>query len=491
MSYIWFPRAALLVIGVLACCVSVIAQRPKAAPERDRAIVALLNDARVAAPELTVDTLLRVVESNKVVDPVWRKEILDEVARTIDDVQYPVAMRPAFGGAVERNNLLLDTEAWVHAMAHGWKMNRLSFRGRLITLLLASDRDRAKQMIFQIGGDLGLKPRTCEDALTYAAGDIYPVVANAAKVFFTEQQVAEGQRALFVVPWIDNIESPAQIFPMLDLMQRMEGPQAERQILFAAASKAINRDFRDARSFTYQWDAITSKIAKLTEGEADPLKTDLKQAYRGMLVKNLRTTRCKDHEFKKEDGLPDYVLAANKLLADKPLTYEDVSPSELAGTAKVTHILQKSSFARKMREELLEVRGQKIVDNKIVNRDVGDVEWAGKVTEFVDRVISAEGSDGETEGELLFLKAAFVGGMLSGVDAGDLRKSIVRRYLRLILASRLQKTSFLEWRQWLQEAERMAPEAFDEIASEFPNANLKVILGANRLLSKPSAPSKD
>ena len=100
-----------------------------------------------------------MVESKKVVDPVWRKEILDEVGRTIDESQYPVAMRPAFGGAVERNNLLLDTEAWVLATAHGAKMNRLSFRARWIAQLLANEPERAKQMISQMNGQLGLKPR--------------------------------------------------------------------------------------------------------------------------------------------------------------------------------------------------------------------------------------------------------------------------------------------------------------------------------------------
>jgi hypothetical protein len=479
-----FLRVAFSLIFLLWTAIEISAQKPTPTPERNREVVALINDARLAAPELTLDTLLRVVEAKKVVDPVWRKEILDEVGRTIDDAQYPVAMRPAFGGAVERNNLLLDTEAWVLAMAHGAKMNRLSFKARWIAQLLASEPERAKQMISQMNGQLGLKPRTCEDALSYWAGDIYPVVANVSKTVFTEDQIRQGHRALFAVSWIENIESPGQIYPAFELVQQLQGSPAERQMMYAAAAKAINRSFNDDRSFTYMWDAIKSRIGKLTEGEPDPLKNELKQAYRGMLAKNLRTTRCKDNEIPKGE-LPDYVENANKLLGDKPLTIEDIAPTELAGTPKLTHILQKSSLTRKMKEELLIVRDTKIVDNKAVDRDPNDIEWAAKVNEFVDRALSAEGSDGETEGELLFIKAAMLGGMLSGIGPSDLRKSIVRRHLRLLANSRLQKTSFIEWHQWIQDARRWAPDSFDEIAAEFPNPNLKVMLAAKRLLSPP------
>src|SRR5688572_14416489 len=44
-------------------CLPIYAQKPTPTPERSRQIVLLLDDARVAAPELGVDTFLKVVES--------------------------------------------------------------------------------------------------------------------------------------------------------------------------------------------------------------------------------------------------------------------------------------------------------------------------------------------------------------------------------------------------------------------------------------------
>ncbi len=458
---------------------------PALSPERSRPIVALLNDARIAAPELGVDIFLKVLESKKVTDPEWRREILDEALRMIDDVQYPMPMRPAFGGTTDRNNGLNDTEAYVLAAAYSAKLDRLSFKGRVITLLLETDRERAKQMFSQMRGELGLKPRSCEDALTYSPDDIYAVVGTVAKSVFTEQQIAGGERAQFVAPWIENIESPRQIYPALGLLQQMQGSATERQILFNAASRAIDRNFKDDRSFTYAWESITSRVAKLIAGDADTFKSDLRTAFRGMLLKNLRGTRCKDNEIKRDEPLPDYIEAANKLFPEKPLTIEDVTTSDFSGTAKLTHILQKSTGARKLRDDLMVVVGDQIIDNKVVNHDLTDSEWVSRVNDFIDRALAFEGTDSETEGELLFLKAAFVGRMIVAVNPGDLRKSIVRKYLRLLAASSLQKTSFIQWRMWISGVERTAPEFFYDLASEFPGPNLRAIVAANKLLDEP------
>ncbi len=336
-----------------------------------------------------------------------------------------------------------------------------------------------------MGGQFELKPRSCENALTYSPEDIYTVVGDVAKTVFTEKQISEGQRGLFVAPWIENIESPRQIYPALGLVQQLQSSAAERQILFSAASRAIDRNFKDDRSFTYAWDAITARTGKLVDGEGDPLKSELKTAFRGMLLKNLHGTRCTDNEIKKDGPLPDYVETANKLLAEKPLTIEDVSTSDVGGTAKLTHILKKSSAARQLREELIAVRDTQITDNKVVNHDVTDLAWVSRVNEFIDKALSFEGTDNETEGEMLFLKAAFVDGMISGISPGEVRKSIVRKFLRLVAGSRLQKTSFIEWRFWIANAEHDAPEYFYEIAAEFPNPNLKVMAAAKKLLEEP------
>lgn len=495
---------SLLILTLVFPFAEAVAQKPTPTPERDRRVVALINDARLAAPELTVDTLLKLVESKKVTDPVWRKEIIDEALRTIDDVQYPVAMHAAFGGDSEGTiRSLNDTEDGLMIGAYQRNLDKLSLKARTLEILLEIDRERAKQIVFQMGGQLGLKPRTCEDVLAYMPDEIYPVIGKVAKAVFNEKQVAEGQRALFVSPWLENIESPRQIYPALGLLNEMQGSAAERQVLFSAMSRSIDRRFNDDRSFTQTWGGLAARIGRITSGESDPLKMDLRNSFRSMAAKNLTGNRCKDNEIKRGQPLPGYIDAINKLFPDKPFTLEDFADVEYSGTANPTHILKKSSMAAKFRDELIATRGQKIVDNKVVNHDVNDVEWASRVGELVDRMLAYEGTDGETEGELLFLKAAFVDGMVSGIEKGELRKALVRKFMRLVIGSRLQKTSFIRWRSWIASVERNDPDIFDDLAAEFPNPNLKVIVAVKKMMeaqkkaepppakTEPAVPAKE
>jgi hypothetical protein len=353
-------------------------------------------------------------------------------------------------------------------------------------LLLEIDPEAAKQMVFQMGGDLGLKPRACEDALTYSPDVIYPVVAKVAKAVFTDREVAEGRRALFVAPWIENIQSPTQIAPALGLITDLQSPQAELQILMNAASRAMDRPFNDDRSFTYQWALIIARTQKLTRGDADPLKAGLRSAYRGMLLKNVRGRRCKDNAIAEGGRLPDYIVEANALFPDNQLTLDDVRTTDIGGTVTLTHLLTKSSQAKQLREEIIKVRDTQMVDNKGVNHDPSDVEWASRVSELTDRILAVEPADGETEGEILFIKSGFVAALLSGIEPSDLRKSILRKSLRLIAGSPLQTRSFIVWNLWVAGLQGLARDSFDEVAAEFPNPNLKLMLSAKKLLASPA-----
>jgi len=97
-----------------------------------------------------------------------------------------------------------------------------------------------------------------------------------------------------------------------------------------------------------------------------------------------------------------------------------------------------------------------------------------------DRVVAFDGNDNETEAELFFLRTALLGALIEAINPGELRNSILRKFMRQLAASPLQKTSFIEWRLWINEVERFGPDAFYEIAAEFPNPNLKVLVAAKK-----------
>ena len=164
---------------------------PTPTPERPREIVALLNDARLAAPELAVDTVLRVLESKKIKDVQWRRELLEEAMRMADDVKYPIRRERAYYGTG-----IVDTVSGYMTYAYNEKLDTLSLKARIIKDWLAEDKTRARQIVYQMGGDLKLKPLTCDDAMGYLVDDIYASVAAVAKDSFTPTEISDGVRGL-------------------------------------------------------------------------------------------------------------------------------------------------------------------------------------------------------------------------------------------------------------------------------------------------------
>ena len=66
------------------------AKKAEEPPERPLELVLFLNDVRSAPPEFAADLLLRAAESNKLADPVWKRELIEDAFRLAPTVQQPI-----------------------------------------------------------------------------------------------------------------------------------------------------------------------------------------------------------------------------------------------------------------------------------------------------------------------------------------------------------------------------------------------------------------
>lgn len=483
-----FNRSFVLVLVSLTLFGLATAQKPVTTPtpERSREIAALLNDARLAAPELAVDTFLKIVESKKVTDPAWKREIVDEALRLADDVKYPVRMRPVPIPDVILNN----TEAYLLAIAYSQKLDRMSLKSRAIDQIVEYDRDRAKQLIFEMGGRLGLKPRTCSDTMTYEVSDIYLTVGKVAKAVFDDKQIADGQRALFVAAWVDEIESPVQIAPAIDLVRQFLTSTVERQILLTALSNALRRNFNDDRTFTSAagWGGGPGPVlGKIISAEPDLVRSDLSLAYRDFLLRNLRDTRCKENEIKSDDALPAFVETANKMFPEKPIAIDDIVTTDVGGPANAIDMLSRSNDLKQIRTELIALTGAGPADDP-TDFDKTDIEWQSKVSAFADKIPAWKPAEDIPDVDLFNMRSTLHGALAQVVPDGELKRTIVRKWLRFLAGSSVQKENYIRWSVELRMVRAFTEKGADlfaEIAPEFSNQNFKVMLAAKKLLDQP------
>lgn len=455
-------------------------KQPSPTPERSPSVVALLNDARLAAPELAIDTFLKVIESKKVADPAWRKEILEEALRMTDDVRYPMRKSLVYLTAAP----VADTDAGYMTYAYDLQLDGLSLKARVIKNMLTNDKERAREMLFQTRGELNLKRLTCEDAMAYDVGQIYSTLTDVAKSSFTSKEINEGVRALFILPWIEDIESPAQIMPVIDLLSNLQSPQAERHLLLSALEKALARNFGDDRSFTHIFTQDLHKATRFINGLEDQSKISFTSAWREFLAKNSSGTRCLENKPKKKDDLPFPLEAYNFILADArkfaPADFESV---EYKDSAKVKIYLNSPTW-KKIDRKFRLARAAKNDDSRKDDIDA-QLEWRLKVGELLEDLDSWKASDTETESEVFNQKSVFYRVISENVD-GDLKADVLRAFLRYLTGSSMQKTSFIEWFYHVKWVAAKHGEIFRDLASEFPNPNLKVMLAVKRITSTPS-----
>lgn len=473
----------------IVCCVAigVAAQKankepsPTPTPERPRAIVALLNDARLAAPELGVDTFLKVVESKKISDQVWRREILDEAMRMADEVKYPVRRSRAYYGTG-----IVDTVSGYLTNAHDQSLDTLSLKARIIKAWLADDKVLARQILFQMGGDLKLKPLRCEDAMGYMVDEIYTTVGAVGKGAFSPKEIADGVRGLFVLPWIENIESPSQIMPVVDLLTGLQSPAVERRLLANAFERAISRNFGDDRSFSHAFYRDGYKVGSFIVAADDP--TSLTSAWREFLAKNSGGPRCLDSKPKKGQ-LPQPISDFNPMFPEKSrFSEDDFGSVEYSGIPQDKLYLN-SEMHKKISMLFKTAREKKnLPENN--NDKAAQLEWQLKVTDILDALDSWKASAEETDSEVFNQKTVFYRVMIPEVADTELKVVVTRSFMRYLAGSPMQKDSFIEWIYHARWVAAKYPELFKGLEEDFPNPNFKVMLEAKKMLGEPDKAKK-
>jgi hypothetical protein len=462
-------------IAILICLATTflctVAQKPHVSgtpQELPAAIRDLLNAARMAEPEAKTDALLRLAKDKRLSKTSWPRKLVEEAFHTIRQVKNPARLK-----LVPVKGVPVDTHAGYLSYAHDQKLDSYSLLSRVIRQMLALDKERARQIVFEMNGRLSLKKIDCNATLVYDVSDLYAAVGEVAMFGFRKKEIDEGVRALFLAPWFENIESPSQIAPALDLLLNLQSSHVDRQILSTAMAKALASNFGDDRSFTFaiERDQIPSKVFRLTTGIDDPSKAELRAAYREFLIRNLTGARCSENKLSGEE-LPAFVLVSNQTLLDKPIQFKDIADGSFEGRARIAHYWR-SGEAKKRLDQIRQLRANK----QAIGESDADrlAEWESKVGAFIEDLGQWDPSLEESESEIFNQKCVLFLSVADMVPAGKMRRFVVLAYMRFLNSSGLQKEKFIEWNYYAVMLSTSHADLFRELAADVPNTHFQLI----------------
>ena len=403
-------------------------------------IAQLVDEARTAPAEFAADILIRLAESDKVVDRKWKRELLEEAFRRAAGAQQPVKRDYAGGN--------MDTREGYLSLGLDLNLDTLSLQCRVVKAMLLIDPQRARELFGEIPPKHQLPPLNCKDALVYNVSEFYDTLGKVIEKAFSPAEKQRGAHIQFVQPYIDNMTSPVQVGPVAKVILSLKPSGSQLAVLvhsFGEALKGITNDDRSFSFFTTQNSVAqhVGALVKMSEKRGVP-KQDLLEALRAYLVRNLSSGRCSDSASVKRQHVPDYIYFINKtLFAANPISADEIKPLKFEEALNVSPYWQ-SPEAKGLLMKVKRLRFES-GDKPLTAAQKEDPQWQLQATQFLNDLADWNGKQEKSEADYFHQKSVLYRALLDILPAGPQRREVLGAYVLFLKDNYVQRDSRIEW----------------------------------------------
>jgi len=375
------------------------AQNPKL-PEPYQSIVELSHGA---PPEFAADAILRVVASNKIPARDTRRSLLEQAFRFAAVAKFPVRMHGVKG-------TLTDTRSGFLSAAYDLKLDALSLQSRTVRDMLPIDAAKARELFTEITRPT-LAPLTCYDALTYDVSDYYQDLGAVSQTAFNAQERKKEEHLKFILDYLGQISSPAEIAPAARVIKSAEVSAEQREILWNRLAAILETMQPDGRSFAAALDEISHEMPAALQSSVAKFK-------------------------EKSAGCPDDVRQGVTLELSQGTVHSGSTPE-----------LQKywqSPQAQQLLRDGLKLRFTS--DNKVIPESARTTrEWLEQLTDFLAELADWTEDQEKSPADYYHEKSIIYMGLVELIPPGQQRDKMMQAYVDFINAANLQQQSPVEW----------------------------------------------
>jgi len=413
-------RAVRVLSILILLCATLHAETPAEAFKRRRLeypeLTQIVDFAQSAPAEFAARALLRVARSPGLRDNVWKRELLDQAFQTAGAARNPVSRRIRIGKTADGSRERRIDEA------ADLGLDRLTLQTEAVKAMVTLDPKHARDLFLLIPQPVPARLR-CEDALVEDPSSYFAAATEIAATAFTPEERRRNDVALFLNERVQRMASPVELAPAIRMIalssSRMTAAQSK--LLISSLAAAIQRMEGDDRSFSYSLPGVSKEMASLTGSEVN-------EAYRQFLVKNLTGPRCADSDYSQ--------ISAG-------LGLQDVKPSKLDAKATLTYP-GKSAEEGLLRTKLMSLQfGQGHA--ALTDAQKNTAEWREQFSDLLHDIEAIKPASGESEAVFYFRKGAALDALLIISPGGETRDRILQEYIAFLKASNLQQESLIEW----------------------------------------------
>jgi hypothetical protein len=305
----------------------------------------LIHEARSLDPEFSADSMLRLAGSRVIVEPLWKRQLIEEAFRAGLHAQLPYRKT-----GEETTDARASRAYWSNGL------EALTLQTRAVEAMLELDSQRARAMFDEIPTP-AVPALTCQETGAPIFSGYYETAAHIVERSFTAEQRGTLQHIHFLERVIAEMQSPAHVTPTVKLIFKAPVTSEEREELVAAFASMLPRINGTPRVFgsaTFQLVPVSAPV-RLPPGvnglppllEAAPGQLPpqvvatapaLLPALRSYIVRHVSGPRCSEDVRARQ--LPSVVNDFNYLVSAldpgastyKPISQDEAKPASDAGT---------------------------------------------------------------------------------------------------------------------------------------------------------------
>jgi hypothetical protein len=388
--------------------------------QRDPVLEAIVLDAADLPPDFASDALIRIASSPRIVDPEWRRDLLNEAF-----------MRAYGAGEPYRRNsttpIPRDSRQGAEQLAFETSLTRVSLQVRAAQLMAFSDHARGRELFEWI--DLDVAPATCDEALVPSVDEYYSALSLLARTTFGDDR-GEALRFLSLYLWRAHL--PSEIPAVARALERFRPRPDEAAFLEGLFRWILNAGSTDARGFSSAAFDIVSRTADLHESYralgADSVR--VLDHLRPYLLAQLQAPRCSDSVAESQTPA-SFNEALKRVKVDdvKPIEGDAVWPSRVLGPARI-ELYWQTPEARRLHDDVLRLRG---TSQHPVSESVRrTIEWRNQAERLLTDVEQWTGRREPSERDYFYQKSMLFEGLIDLMLPGAARTRAIRAFVEFM-----------------------------------------------------------
>jgi len=421
--------------------------------------------------------------------------LLEEAFRQSSDAQEKLRLK-VWAGRV-------DTQTGYMSAAYDLRLDALSLKSRIVKAMLGVDARRARTLFGEIP-KLKLSALSCSDALGYDVSEFYTTLHAVEEKGFDKEERAQGESWRFVRLYTDEIVSPAQVGPVVNLIADLKAPGPELNLFVRSLSATLKKIPEDPRSFALSMrhgDVLRGFERLIDECRNKNVPAgELLSSLRSYMIRQLSSVQCADSLLKSSESLPesneqekndDDIAYVNRWFKD-PIKNDDVKPSRIeAGADSAQFWLSPESGRLLMQVKALRF-GTKRTPLTVEERST--LEWQDNLVRFLSNLEDWDGSTEKRESDYFHEKCELYRALFDLPSSDDNYIRILVSFASYLRNTNIQKRSRIEWllhaNYLLEKMSKIDSQRRSDILDAFKNsgnAALQLYAGFNDLLAGNTA----